>query len=121
MCVEFFDGEGVRIFVTLYTSHLTTHTTHLAPRTFHLTPRISHRTRQILIFSGSTKLLDIVEEMLIRIGTEYSRLDGNTQIKFRANVCKEFNTGQVRLDRTLLLLLSALGVSLDHVTCRSNA
>ena len=55
------------------------------------------KNNKILIFSGSTKLLDIVEEMLIRIGTEYSRLDGSTQIKFRSNICKEFNTGQVRL------------------------
>ena len=80
------------------------------------------KNNKILIFSGSTKLLDIVEQMLIRIGTEYthphlhwfsvyshwfsfqnefdganrySRLDGATQIKLRSNMCKEFNTGNV--------------------------
>jgi SNF2 family DNA or RNA helicase len=53
------------------------------------------KNNKILVFSGCTRLLDIVEEMLIRIGTEYSRLDGNTPIKLRSAVCKEFNTGQV--------------------------
>ena len=53
------------------------------------------KNNKILIFSGSTKLLDIVDQMLIRIGTEYSRLDGNTPIRLRSNVCTEFNTGQV--------------------------
>jgi SNF2 family DNA or RNA helicase len=55
------------------------------------------RNNKILIFSGSTKLLDIVEHMLIRIGTEYSRLDGSTPIKLRSSICSEFNTGQVSL------------------------
>jgi SNF2 family DNA or RNA helicase len=53
------------------------------------------KNNKILIFSGSTKLLDIVENMLIRIGTEYSRLDGSTPIKLRSSICSEFNTGQV--------------------------
>lgn len=53
------------------------------------------KNNKILVFSGSTKLLDIVEQMLIRIGTEYSRLDGSTPIKLRSSICKEFNTGNV--------------------------
>lgn len=55
------------------------------------------KNNKILIFSGSTKLLDIVEQMLIRIGTEYSRLDGGTPIKLRSSICKEFNTGNVSI------------------------
>jgi SNF2 family DNA or RNA helicase len=57
------------------------------------------KNNKILVFSGSTKLLDIVEQMLIRIGTEYCRLDGSTAIKLRSSMCKEFNTGQVSLPR----------------------
>jgi SNF2 family DNA or RNA helicase len=53
------------------------------------------KNNKILVFSGSTKLLDIVEQMLIRIGTEYSRLDGGTPIKLRSSICKEFNSGNV--------------------------
>jgi SNF2 family DNA or RNA helicase len=61
------------------------------------------KNNKILIFSGSTKLLDIVEQMLIRIGTEYSRLDGNTPIKLRSSICSEFNTGQVSVALAALL------------------
>lgn len=47
---------------------------------------------KVLLFSLSTKLLDVLENYCIAEGLDYSRLDGNTKAKERVQIVKEFNT-----------------------------
>ncbi|KAM9810683.1 DNA excision repair protein ERCC-6-like 2 [Neosynchiropus ocellatus] len=46
---------------------------------------------KVLLFSLSTKLLDVLESYCMAQGLEYSRLDGNTKSKERIQIVKEFN------------------------------
>ncbi|XP_053727956.1 DNA excision repair protein ERCC-6-like 2 isoform X2 [Synchiropus splendidus] len=46
---------------------------------------------KVLLFSLSTKLLDVLESYCMAEGLEYSRLDGNTKSKERIQIVKEFN------------------------------
>lgn len=50
------------------------------------------RKDKILLFSLSTKLLDILESYCMAEGLDYSRLDGNTKSKERVQIVKEFNS-----------------------------
>ncbi|KAI3372762.1 hypothetical protein L3Q82_023219 [Scortum barcoo] len=47
---------------------------------------------KVLLFSLSTKLLDVLENYCMAEGLDYSRLDGNTKAKERVQIVKEFNT-----------------------------
>ncbi|MBN3297814.1 ER6L2 protein, partial [Amia calva] len=49
---------------------------------------------KVLLFSLSTKLLDVLENYCMAEGIEYRRLDGNTKSKERFNIVKEFNSNQ---------------------------
>ncbi|XP_072537957.1 DNA excision repair protein ERCC-6-like 2 [Salminus brasiliensis] len=49
------------------------------------------RKDKVLLFSLSTKLLDILESYCMAEGLEYRRLDGTTKSKERVNIVKEFN------------------------------
>ncbi|XP_041089357.1 DNA excision repair protein ERCC-6-like 2 isoform X1 [Polyodon spathula] len=49
---------------------------------------------KVLLFSLSTKLLDVLEKYCIAEGIEYRRLDGNTKSKERVKIVKEFNSTQ---------------------------
>lgn len=51
-----------------------------------------HRKDKVLLFSLSTKLLDVLESYCMAEGLDYSRLDGNTKSKERVQIVKEFNT-----------------------------
>ncbi|XP_061673844.1 DNA excision repair protein ERCC-6-like 2 isoform X2 [Syngnathoides biaculeatus] len=47
---------------------------------------------KVLLFSLSTKLLDVLQSYCMAEGHDYSRLDGTTKAKERVNIVKEFNT-----------------------------
>uniref|UniRef100_A0A8C2KIZ9 Excision repair cross-complementation group 6-like 2 n=1 Tax=Cyprinus carpio TaxID=7962 RepID=A0A8C2KIZ9_CYPCA len=49
---------------------------------------------KVLLFSLSTKLLDILESYCMAEGLEYHRLDGNTKAKDRVKIVKEFNSSR---------------------------
>ncbi|XP_033875288.3 DNA excision repair protein ERCC-6-like 2 isoform X1 [Acipenser ruthenus] len=49
---------------------------------------------KVLLFSLSTKLLDVLEKYCMAEGIEYRRLDGNTKSKERVKIVKEFNSTQ---------------------------
>ncbi|XP_041644210.1 DNA excision repair protein ERCC-6-like 2 [Cheilinus undulatus] len=47
---------------------------------------------KVLLFSLSTKLLDVLESYCMAEGLDYSRLDGTTRSKERVQIVKEFNS-----------------------------
>ncbi|XP_034548003.1 DNA excision repair protein ERCC-6-like 2 [Notolabrus celidotus] len=47
---------------------------------------------KVLLFSLSTKLLDVLESYCMAAGLDYSRLDGATKAKERVQIVKEFNS-----------------------------
>ncbi|XP_074851222.1 DNA excision repair protein ERCC-6-like 2 isoform X2 [Carettochelys insculpta] len=47
-----------------------------------------------LLFSFSTKLLDVLEQYCMASGLDYRRLDGNTKSEDRVRIVREFNTMQ---------------------------
>ncbi|XP_056143313.1 DNA excision repair protein ERCC-6-like 2 [Lampris incognitus] len=47
---------------------------------------------KVLLFSLSTKLLDVLESYCMAEGLDYSRLDGTTKSKDRVKIVKEFNS-----------------------------
>ncbi|KAL0979127.1 hypothetical protein UPYG_G00181080 [Umbra pygmaea] len=50
------------------------------------------RKDKVLLFSLSTKLLDVLESYCMAEGLEYSRLDGNTKSRERLKIVKDFNS-----------------------------
>ncbi|MCJ8735006.1 hypothetical protein PDJAM_G00241900 [Pangasius djambal] len=50
------------------------------------------RKDKVLLFSLSTKLLDVLESYCMAEGLEYRRLDGSTKSKDRIHIVKEFNS-----------------------------
>uniref|UniRef100_A0A8C3RYW6 ERCC excision repair 6 like 2 n=1 Tax=Chelydra serpentina TaxID=8475 RepID=A0A8C3RYW6_CHESE len=49
---------------------------------------------KVLLFSFSTKLLDVLEQYCMASGLDYRRLDGNTKSEDRVRIVKEFNSMQ---------------------------
>ncbi|KAJ8380775.1 hypothetical protein SKAU_G00015530 [Synaphobranchus kaupii] len=49
---------------------------------------------KVLLFSLSTRLLDILESHCMAEGVEFRRLDGNTKAKERVKIVREFNSSQ---------------------------
>ncbi|NXL38092.1 ER6L2 protein, partial [Glaucidium brasilianum] len=49
---------------------------------------------KVLLFSFSTKLLDVLEQYCMASGLDYRRLDGNTKSEDRLRIVKEFNSIQ---------------------------
>ncbi|XP_039535916.1 DNA excision repair protein ERCC-6-like 2 [Pimephales promelas] len=49
---------------------------------------------KVLLFSLSTKLLDVLESYCMAEGLEYHRLDGNTKSKDRVKIVREFNSSR---------------------------
>ncbi|KAK3092117.1 hypothetical protein FSP39_025371, partial [Pinctada imbricata] len=47
---------------------------------------------KVLVFSYSTKVLDIIEQYMMTTGYEYRRLDGSTSMKQRMVLVREFNS-----------------------------
>ncbi|NWR71772.1 ER6L2 protein, partial [Centropus unirufus] len=49
---------------------------------------------KVLLFSFSTKLLDVLEQYCMACGLDYRRLDGNTKSEDRPRIVREFNSVQ---------------------------
>ncbi|XP_008526819.2 DNA excision repair protein ERCC-6-like 2 isoform X3 [Equus przewalskii] len=49
---------------------------------------------KVLLFSFSTKLLDVLQQYCMASGLDYRRLDGNTKSEDRIKIVKEFNSTQ---------------------------
>ncbi|XP_061233523.1 DNA excision repair protein ERCC-6-like 2 isoform X1 [Neopsephotus bourkii] len=49
---------------------------------------------KVLLFSFSTKLLDVLEQYCMASGLDYRRLDGNTKSEDRMRIVREFNSVQ---------------------------
>ncbi|XP_074809247.1 DNA excision repair protein ERCC-6-like 2 isoform X2 [Natator depressus] len=49
---------------------------------------------KVLLFSFSTKLLDVLEQYCMASGLDYQRLDGNTKSEDRVRIVREFNSMQ---------------------------
>ncbi|XP_069481800.1 DNA excision repair protein ERCC-6-like 2 isoform X2 [Ambystoma mexicanum] len=49
---------------------------------------------KVLLFSFSTKLLDVLEQYCMASGLDYRRLDGSTKPEERVKIVKEFNSAQ---------------------------
>ncbi|KAF1423073.1 DNA excision repair protein ERCC-6-like 2, partial [Spheniscus mendiculus] len=49
---------------------------------------------KVLLFSFSTKLLDVLEQYCMASGLDYRRLDGNTKSEDRIRIVREFNSIQ---------------------------
>uniref|UniRef100_A0AAX7UYH1 Excision repair cross-complementation group 6-like 2 n=1 Tax=Astatotilapia calliptera TaxID=8154 RepID=A0AAX7UYH1_ASTCA len=47
---------------------------------------------KVLIFSLSTKLLDVMESYCMAVGLDFSRLDGSTKSKERVQIVRDFNS-----------------------------
>ncbi|KAG7262789.1 hypothetical protein CRUP_016588 [Coryphaenoides rupestris] len=71
------------------------------------------RRDKVLLFSLSTKLLDVLESYCMAEGLDYSRLDGTTKAKDRLTIVKEFNGSR----HTNLCLVSTMagGLGLNFV------
>uniref|UniRef100_A0A8D3D5G1 Excision repair cross-complementation group 6-like 2 n=1 Tax=Scophthalmus maximus TaxID=52904 RepID=A0A8D3D5G1_SCOMX len=68
---------------------------------------------KVLLFSLSTKLLDVLESYCMAEGLDYSRLDGTTKSKERLHIVKEFNSSS----HTNICLVSTMagGLGLNFV------
>ncbi|XP_048852240.1 DNA excision repair protein ERCC-6-like 2 isoform X2 [Brienomyrus brachyistius] len=70
---------------------------------------LNHYTQKkdkVLLFSLSTKLLDVLENYCMAAGLEYRRLDGATRCKDRVKIVKEFNSS---LDINICLVSTMAG------------
>uniref|UniRef100_A0A8C5SXT6 ERCC excision repair 6 like 2 n=1 Tax=Laticauda laticaudata TaxID=8630 RepID=A0A8C5SXT6_LATLA len=68
---------------------------------------------KVLLFSFSTKLLDVLEQYCMASGLDYRRFDGNTKAEDRIKIVKEFNsTEEVNI---CLVSTMAGGVGLNFV------
>ena len=69
---------------------------------------------KVLVFSVSTRLLDVLERFMTRNGYVFSRLDGSTSTKHRQSVVDDFNAS--RSTFAFLLSTRAGGVGLNIVS-----
>ncbi|XP_066472246.1 DNA excision repair protein ERCC-6-like 2 isoform X2 [Tiliqua scincoides] len=68
---------------------------------------------KVLLFSFSTKLLDVLEQYCMASGLDYRRLDGNTKAEDRVRIVKEFNS----MEEVNICLVSTMagGLGLNFV------
>ncbi|EEY68815.1 DNA repair and recombination protein RAD26 [Phytophthora infestans T30-4] len=75
------------------------------------------RRQRTLIFSRSTRMLDIIQLFLITKATKYSRLDGNTKVEERLQMVNDFNSSE---SNTTVFLISTraggVGLNLQSAT-----
>ena len=46
---------------------------------------------QVLLFCHSVKMLNIIEQLILRAGYHFARLDGSTRQQDRQQLCDDFN------------------------------
>ncbi|NXH47963.1 ER6L2 protein, partial [Dicaeum eximium] len=68
---------------------------------------------KVLLFSFSTKLLDVLEQYCMASGLDYRRLDGNTKSEDRIKIVREFNS--IQEIRICLVSTMAGGLGLNFV------
>ncbi|XP_051498891.1 DNA excision repair protein ERCC-6-like 2 isoform X2 [Apus apus] len=68
---------------------------------------------KVLLFSFSTKLLDVLEQYCMASGLDYRRLDGNTKSEDRIRIVREFNS--VQEINICLVSTTAGGLGLNFV------
>ncbi|NWR06542.1 ER6L2 protein, partial [Paradoxornis webbianus] len=68
---------------------------------------------KVLLFSFSTKLLDVLEQYCMASGLDYRRLDGNTKSEDRVRIVREFNS--IREINICLVSTMAGGLGLNFV------
>ncbi|KAL8203378.1 UNVERIFIED_CONTAM: hypothetical protein K2H54_050528 [Gekko kuhli] len=68
---------------------------------------------KVLLFSFSTKLLDVLEQYCMASGLDYRRLDGNTKAEDRVKIVKEFNS----MEEVNICLVSTMagGIGLNFI------
>ncbi|NXP54050.1 ER6L2 protein, partial [Heliornis fulica] len=68
---------------------------------------------KVLLFSFSTKLLDVLEQYCMASGLDYRRLDGNTKSEDRIRIVREFNS----IQEIIICLVSTMagGLGLNFV------
>ncbi|KAI8340989.1 SNF2 family DNA-dependent ATPase [Choanephora cucurbitarum] len=59
-----------------------------------LLPKFKREGNKVLIFSQFTKMLDILELVMVTLGVSFLRLDGETKVMERQNLIDEFNENQ---------------------------
>ena len=63
----------------------------MKPRPLHACPLL-RTPLQVLLFCHSVKMLNIIEQLILRAGYHMARLDGSTRQQDRQQLCDEFNT-----------------------------
>lgn len=77
-----------------------------------LLPKLKSGGHRVLIFCQMTKMLNIIEEYLLRKNYTYFRLDGNTNISDRDQMVQEYQTNQSIFAFILSTRAGGLGVTL---------
>jgi DNA excision repair protein ERCC-6 len=76
----------------------------------HLLRQCHRNSSRVLLFSNSTRILDLIQTLVVSQGFEYRRLDGSSSLKQRAFTVKEFQQGHVF---ALLMTTKVGGVGLN--------
>ncbi|KNC51242.1 CSB DNA-binding protein [Thecamonas trahens ATCC 50062] len=71
---------------------------------------------KILLFSYSTRILDILESSLVAMGTDYCRIDGSVSLRKRHALVTEFNNSPLKRVFLLSGKAGALGLNLTAAT-----
>ncbi|KAJ3678064.1 hypothetical protein LUZ60_001867 [Juncus effusus] len=77
-----------------------------------LLPKLKERGNRVIIFSQTTKMLDILEDFLSFLNFSYFRIDGQTSLSVRQQNMKEYNSNE---SDTFIFLMStrAGGLGID--------
>ena len=76
-------------------------------------PRLAEKGSRVLLFSGWTTILDILQALLDRLGLSWSRLDGSTPVAARLALVDAFNEGGPDAPAVMLLSTRAGGQGLN--------
>ena len=68
---------------------------------------------QVLVFSTSVRMLNVVEVLVIHLGYSYKRLDGSTPNHERQRACNDFNTHPATTVFLLSTMAGGLGINLQ--------
>ena len=77
-----------------------------------LLPVWKQQGHRVLLFSQTRMMLDILETMLTRLGYQYLRMDGTTNIKSRMTLIDQFNNDEENFVFLLTTRVGGLGVNL---------
>lgn len=72
--------------------------------------------RKVLVFSSSTKMLDIIQEVISPL-YGFSRIDGSTPVKSRQTIVDQYNNADIENNFVFLISTKAGGLGLN-ITCK---